>query len=286
MYVFVFLLEALIAPGPSASAARVRNAADLSAKDPAGDQNLDRPEHHRGHRGLRSGPARHRYRTVTVPYHVPVDDQRPCVSGHSVPPRDETPLGLSRHVPRRAWRSAPQSCLLIRRPEVRSGHAAAAIGSLPRGVCGVGVRSTASFPAARSEPRAAVIFGALEEFSRKTAALLERWGGGEKSGRSVRSPRLASRTENGIIRLFTLAWLRRRIPGHQMDALDRSSLRQPSSTAKVCLVCADEASGCHYGVVTCGSCKVFFKRAVEAAVFRLRLPSVSGQLVALRSVNI
>ncbi|KAF7206197.1 glucocorticoid receptor isoform X1 [Nothobranchius furzeri] len=32
---------------------------------------------------------------------------------------------------------------------------------------------------------------------------------------------------------------------------------------KICLVCSDEASGCHYGVVTCGSCKVFFKRAVE-----------------------
>ncbi|KAJ8262153.1 hypothetical protein GJAV_G00163060 [Gymnothorax javanicus] len=36
-----------------------------------------------------------------------------------------------------------------------------------------------------------------------------------------------------------------------------------SSSAKVCLVCGDEASGCHYGVVTCGSCKVFFKRAIE-----------------------
>ncbi|XP_062998141.1 androgen receptor-like [Elgaria multicarinata webbii] len=32
---------------------------------------------------------------------------------------------------------------------------------------------------------------------------------------------------------------------------------------KTCLICADEASGCHYGVVTCGSCKVFFKRAAE-----------------------
>ncbi|XP_055014964.1 glucocorticoid receptor isoform X2 [Boleophthalmus pectinirostris] len=53
-----------------------------------------------------------------------------------------------------------------------------------------------------------------------------------------------------------------------------SSTRKESSSAptsaqgknnahKVCLVCSDEASGCHYGVLTCGSCKVFFKRAVE-----------------------
>ncbi|XP_016092758.1 glucocorticoid receptor [Sinocyclocheilus grahami] len=42
-----------------------------------------------------------------------------------------------------------------------------------------------------------------------------------------------------------------------------SSAAGKSGTHKSCLVCSDEASGCHYGVLTCGSCKVFFKRAVE-----------------------
>uniref|UniRef100_A0A8D2K0H3 Progesterone receptor n=1 Tax=Theropithecus gelada TaxID=9565 RepID=A0A8D2K0H3_THEGE len=37
---------------------------------------------------------------------------------------------------------------------------------------------------------------------------------------------------------------------------------------KICLICGDEASGCHYGVLTCGSCKVFFKRAMEGRKFK------------------
>lgn len=41
---------------------------------------------------------------------------------------------------------------------------------------------------------------------------------------------------------------------------------------KICLICGDEASGCHYGVLTCGSCKVFFKRAMEG---RLLSPILS-----------
>ncbi|XP_040856113.1 glucocorticoid receptor isoform X2 [Ochotona curzoniae] len=54
-------------------------------------------------------------------------------------------------------------------------------------------------------------------------------------------------------------------PGMRPDV---SSPPSTSATAsgpppKLCLVCSDEASGCHYGVLTCGSCKVFFKRAVE-----------------------
>uniref|UniRef100_A0A1A8RJS7 Glucocorticoid receptor n=1 Tax=Nothobranchius rachovii TaxID=451742 RepID=A0A1A8RJS7_9TELE len=42
-----------------------------------------------------------------------------------------------------------------------------------------------------------------------------------------------------------------------------SAAQGKSGAHKICLVCSDEASGCHYGVLTCGSCKVFFKRAVE-----------------------
>ncbi|XP_026862927.2 glucocorticoid receptor isoform X1 [Electrophorus electricus] len=46
-------------------------------------------------------------------------------------------------------------------------------------------------------------------------------------------------------------------------ALSTGTGKPSGSTHKICLVCSDEASGCHYGVLTCGSCKVFFKRAVE-----------------------
>ncbi|XP_053564563.1 progesterone receptor [Bombina bombina] len=47
------------------------------------------------------------------------------------------------------------------------------------------------------------------------------------------------------------------------DADQRSPYGFESFPQKICLICGDEASGCHYGVLTCGSCKVFFKRAIE-----------------------
>ncbi|KAM6923485.1 progesterone receptor-like [Xenentodon cancila] len=52
-----------------------------------------------------------------------------------------------------------------------------------------------------------------------------------------------------------------------MDYTDRSLRHEDFfpgvylSDRRVCQVCGDDASGCHYGAVTCGSCKVFFKRA-------------------------
>ncbi|KAL7989193.1 hypothetical protein Chor_011859 [Crotalus horridus] len=54
-------------------------------------------------------------------------------------------------------------------------------------------------------------------------------------------------------------------PGVRSDVSSSPSTSSATTgpPPKLCLVCSDEASGCHYGVLTCGSCKVFFKRAVE-----------------------
>ncbi|EMP36134.1 Progesterone receptor [Chelonia mydas] len=51
---------------------------------------------------------------------------------------------------------------------------------------------------------------------------------------------------------------------------------------KICLICGDEASGCHYGVLTCGSCKVFFKRAMEAPTCRSLSFQANGGCVKWR----
>ncbi|KAL4659751.1 glucocorticoid receptor-like [Arapaima gigas] len=62
------------------------------------------------------------------------------------------------------------------------------------------------------------------------------------------------------------------LPAFPLSSISSARTEAESSTSKsksggaapkICLVCSDEASGCHYGVLTCGSCKVFFKRAME-----------------------
>uniref|UniRef100_A0A6Q2WS86 Glucocorticoid receptor n=1 Tax=Esox lucius TaxID=8010 RepID=A0A6Q2WS86_ESOLU len=58
-------------------------------------------------------------------------------------------------------------------------------------------------------------------------------------------------------------------PRQDGGALTNTTTQAKAGTIhKICLVCSDEASGCHYGVLTCGSCKVFFKRAVEGTLAR------------------
>uniref|UniRef100_A0A671LDL2 Androgen receptor n=1 Tax=Sinocyclocheilus anshuiensis TaxID=1608454 RepID=A0A671LDL2_9TELE len=51
-----------------------------------------------------------------------------------------------------------------------------------------------------------------------------------------------------------------RYDGGRSDIFSMDFFLPPQRT---CLICSDEASGCHYGALTCGSCKVFFKRAAE-----------------------
>uniref|UniRef100_A0A2K5JX73 Progesterone receptor n=1 Tax=Colobus angolensis palliatus TaxID=336983 RepID=A0A2K5JX73_COLAP len=52
-------------------------------------------------------------------------------------------------------------------------------------------------------------------------------------------------------------------PAPDSEASQSPQYSFESLPQKICLICGDEASGCHYGVLTCGSCKVFFKRAME-----------------------
>lgn len=70
---------------------------------------------------------------------------------------------------------------------------------------------------------------------------------------------IQQRASESFSKSFTTTYARPEDSTASTSAVGKSG----AATHKICLVCSDEASGCHYGVLTCGSCKVFFKRAVE-----------------------
>ncbi|XP_030009103.1 glucocorticoid receptor isoform X2 [Sphaeramia orbicularis] len=94
----------------------------------------------------------------------------------------------------------------------------------------------------------------------------ESWARGGRFGESCG----LQRSDNGLPSAPTLATFPINFSSSSSRTGEAGSTAGPSQSTKpsgpahkICLVCSDEASGCHYGVVTCGSCKVFFKRAVE-----------------------
>ncbi|XP_070773552.1 glucocorticoid receptor-like [Enoplosus armatus] len=89
----------------------------------------------------------------------------------------------------------------------------------------------------------------------------ESWAGGSRYGES---PGI-QRGDDGLPSAAALATFSVNFSrtGETSSSVVPGQSKPSGQTHKICLVCSDEASGCHYGVVTCGSCKVFFKRAVE-----------------------
>uniref|UniRef100_A0A8C2CHE2 Glucocorticoid receptor n=1 Tax=Cyprinus carpio TaxID=7962 RepID=A0A8C2CHE2_CYPCA len=130
--------------------------------------------------------------------------------------------------------------------------------STPINICGVTTSSGQSFLIGTSPSTAAVsqqkdqkpVFNV---FTPVTSAE-DGWGRGQGFGNASEMQQRASEC---FSQNYTSSYAR------PEDRTATSSAAGKSGTRKSCLVCSDDASGCHYGVLTCGSCKVFFKRAVE-----------------------
>ncbi|XP_043560984.1 androgen receptor [Chiloscyllium plagiosum] len=80
------------------------------------------------------------------------------------------------------------------------------------------------------------------------------------SGLLDRGPHLASGHVKNEMESWIDGYYNIRLDNTRNLGLQMDYFFQPQKT---CLICGDEASGCHYGALTCGSCKVFFKRAAE-----------------------
>ncbi|XP_017559301.1 glucocorticoid receptor isoform X3 [Pygocentrus nattereri] len=135
------------------------------------------------------------------------------------------------------------------------------LGTTPISVCGVSTSSGQSyhFGGPPSTPTVSIqqkdqkpIFNL---FTQQTTA-------GDSWGRSLG---LQQRASDGFTNTqsFTASYAGSTSRPEVSIGASSGSGKTSGATHKICLVCSDEASGCHYGVLTCGSCKVFFKRAVE-----------------------
>ncbi|XP_038147977.1 glucocorticoid receptor-like isoform X1 [Cyprinodon tularosa] len=93
----------------------------------------------------------------------------------------------------------------------------------------------------------------------------ESWVGGKRYGDSSGIQGTSDRLSSpGALGNFSVGFPSPSARTGENNSTSATGQSKPGGQAhKICLVCSDEASGCHYGVVTCGSCKVFFKRAVE-----------------------
>ncbi|XP_072127045.1 androgen receptor isoform X2 [Mobula birostris] len=105
-------------------------------------------------------------------------------------------------------------------------------------------------------------YGGCPEYPRNTMAVRddavtpESWYSTGMLDRGPHQPcHIKNEMDNWIDGYYNIRLDNPRNLGPQMDYFF-----QPQKT---CLICGDEASGCHYGALTCGSCKVFFKRAAE-----------------------
>ncbi|XP_051514911.1 glucocorticoid receptor-like [Myxocyprinus asiaticus] len=143
---------------------------------------------------------------------------------------------------------------VIKQENTGTNYCQTSLYSTPISICGVTTSSGQSFLFGTSSSMAGVsqqkdqkpVFNVYTPL----ASSEEGWSRGQGYGNA-----------NGISKTFTTTYVSPAV--RPENCTPSTGGKSGTTTHKICLVCSDEASGCHYGVLTCGSCKVFFKRAVE-----------------------